>query len=91
MSHTALLTVDVQNDFLPPDGSMAVEQGRDVIPIIQHLLDPSKYHWDHLIASQVGHHFPCYGTTLNPSRTIIQKDISHSHPHMGRNPIPKQR
>ena len=53
MPHTALIIVDVQNDFLPPSGSLAVPGGRQVIPVIQKLLDRS-WKWDTVIASQVG-------------------------------------
>jgi nicotinamidase/pyrazinamidase len=35
-STTALIVVDVQNDFADPDGSLAVENGIDVIPRINH-------------------------------------------------------
>lgn len=48
---TALIVVDVQNDFLPPSGSLAVPGGREVIPVIQELL---KRDWDVVVASQVG-------------------------------------
>lgn len=48
---TALIVVDVQNDFLPPSGSLAVPGGREVIPVIQQLL---KRDWDVVVASQVG-------------------------------------
>ncbi|QSZ29288.1 hypothetical protein DSL72_003801 [Monilinia vaccinii-corymbosi] len=41
-SHTsfrpALIVVDLQEDFLPPSGSLAVTNGRDTIPVINHLL-----------------------------------------------------
>ncbi|KAG5362009.1 Nicotinamidase [Yarrowia sp. C11] len=39
---TALIIVDLQNDFLP-GGSLAVTDGNDVIPIIQDLADSGKY------------------------------------------------
>jgi len=52
-SRAALFIVDVQNDWLPPDGKLIVPNGRDIIPIIQDLLDPSKWEWDLVIASQV--------------------------------------
>jgi Isochorismatase family len=32
--HTALVVVDVQNDFAHPNGSLFVEGGEDVVPII---------------------------------------------------------
>ncbi|EPS96012.1 hypothetical protein FOMPIDRAFT_137214 [Fomitopsis schrenkii] len=34
----ALLVVDVQEDFCPPDGALAVSDGRAVIPVINELL-----------------------------------------------------
>lgn len=43
-SGVALLVVDVQNDFLPPNGSLAVGQGDEIIPLILKLLeDPTRY------------------------------------------------
>ncbi|ESZ91205.1 hypothetical protein SBOR_8407 [Sclerotinia borealis F-4128] len=35
----ALIIVDLQEDFLPPNGSLAVTNGRDTIPIINNLLN----------------------------------------------------
>ena len=61
MSKTALIIVDVQNDFLPkgehrPHGSMAVPDGDQVIPVISQLLDEEAgWDWDLIIATQVGH------------------------------------
>jgi len=34
----ALIIVDLQEDFLPPNGSLAVADGRDIIPVINNLL-----------------------------------------------------
>lgn len=34
----ALVIVDVQEDFCPPNGALAVEGGRDIIPIINEIL-----------------------------------------------------
>jgi len=53
MGRTALFIVDVQNDFLPPDGSLAVPRGREIIPVIGSLLDRSTWDWDLVIATQV--------------------------------------
>jgi len=53
MSGLALFIIDIQNDWLPPDGAMAVKNALDVLPIVQGLLDPSKYHWDLILPSQV--------------------------------------
>jgi nicotinamidase len=53
---TALLIVDVQNDFLPPDGSLAVPQGRETLPHIHMFLDDEAWakEWDLVVATQVG-------------------------------------
>lgn len=40
----ALLVIDVQNDFLER-GSLAVENGDEIVPGIVELLDTRKYHW----------------------------------------------
>lgn len=52
MSGNALIIVDVQNDFLPPDGALAVPEGRQIIPVIQELLEDTDK-WDIIVASQV--------------------------------------
>lgn len=57
MSKTALIIVDVQNDFLPegpdrPRGSLAVPDGDQVVPIISQLLG-DEWEWDLIIATQV--------------------------------------
>ena len=54
MSGTALFIVDVQNDWMQPDGAMPVPNGNEVIPIIEDLLDPAIWRWDLVIATQVG-------------------------------------
>jgi len=36
--HPALIIVDVQEDFCPPNGSLAVAEGRDIVPCINELL-----------------------------------------------------
>ncbi|KAJ4352248.1 NAD(+) salvage pathway protein [Didymosphaeria variabile] len=35
----ALVIVDVQEDFCPPNGSLAVQGGRDIVPLLNDLLD----------------------------------------------------
>ncbi|KAI9773154.1 MAG: NAD(+) salvage pathway protein [Geoglossum simile] len=34
----ALIVIDLQEDFCPPNGSLAVEGGRDIIPVVNELL-----------------------------------------------------
>ncbi|KAK7897758.1 NAD(+) salvage pathway protein [Exophiala xenobiotica] len=38
-----LIVVDLQNDFCPPDGSLAVTGGRDIVPLVNRLLASSKF------------------------------------------------
>jgi nicotinamidase len=52
MSKTALVIVDVQSDFLPPSGALAVPNGNEIIPRIKDLLSNS-YKWRSVIATQV--------------------------------------
>lgn len=52
MTKTALVVVDLQEDFLPPGGSLAVAHGRDIVPKICDLL---KYPWTTVIATQDWH------------------------------------
>ena len=37
-AHTALIAVDVQNDFAHPDGAVYVRGGEGVVPVINHLV-----------------------------------------------------
>ncbi|KAK5446607.1 NAD(+) salvage pathway protein [Exophiala xenobiotica] len=38
-----LIVVDLQNDFCPPDGSLAITGGRDIVPLVNRLLACSKF------------------------------------------------
>ena len=49
---TALVLVDVQNDFLPPNGALAVPEGDQIIDPILDLLD---IEWKIVIATQDWH------------------------------------
>ncbi|BEI85577.1 hypothetical protein CcaverHIS002_0509780 [Cutaneotrichosporon cavernicola] len=55
MGKTALIIVDVQGDFLPPDGSLMVPAGLLVAPTILDLLKDQKYNWDYVVVSQDYH------------------------------------
>lgn len=55
IQNSALIVVDLQNDFLPPVGSLAVPNGRLVISRINSLLDSEKYHWSLIVATQDWH------------------------------------
>ncbi|KIV82799.1 hypothetical protein PV11_04878 [Exophiala sideris] len=39
----ALIVVDMQNDFCPPDGSMAIAGGRDIVALINQLVASPKF------------------------------------------------
>ncbi|KIW70153.1 hypothetical protein PV04_02452 [Phialophora macrospora] len=39
----ALIVVDMQNDFCPPDGSLAVSGGREIVPLINKLLASPRF------------------------------------------------
>mmetsp|Transcript_6121 Transcript_6121/g.7517 ORF Transcript_6121/g.7517 Transcript_6121/m.7517 type:complete len:232 (+) Transcript_6121:84-779(+) len=52
---SALVIVDLQEDFLPDDGSLAVAEGRTLVPLINGLLDTEKYCWSAVIATQDWH------------------------------------
>lgn len=51
----ALVVVDLQEDFLPDNGSLAVGEGRSIVPLINELLNTEKYRWSAVIATQDWH------------------------------------
>jgi nicotinamidase-related amidase len=56
MQKPALILVDIQNDFLPPDGSLAVPDGDKILPLVYRLLDAevTEKHFGIIVASLVG-------------------------------------
>lgn len=55
MLKIALVVVDLQEDFLPPHGTLAISEGRSVIPDITDLLNIDKYPWLAIIVTQDWH------------------------------------
>lgn len=53
MEKKALLVIDVQNDFLPPTGLLAVADGRAILPLINEIM--LKEVWDAIVVSQDWH------------------------------------
>ncbi|KND02344.1 uncharacterized protein SPPG_02816 [Spizellomyces punctatus DAOM BR117] len=49
----ALIVVDVQNDFLPPSGALPVPGGREIVPVVERLLE--RCEWDLVVATQDWH------------------------------------
>jgi len=50
---SCLLIIDMQNDFCPPNGSLAVKEGTDVIPVINDLR--KKIKWDLIACTKDWH------------------------------------
>ncbi|KAI3406602.2 PNC1 [Candida oxycetoniae] len=56
MTKRALVVIDLQEDFLPPNGSLAIQDGRTIVPAINELLCESELKkWDLVVASQDWH------------------------------------
>ncbi|WPK23188.1 hypothetical protein PUMCH_000416 [Australozyma saopauloensis] len=55
MLKVALLIIDIQEDFLPPNGTLVVPNGREVIEQITKLCDLSKYPWLAVAVTQDWH------------------------------------
>jgi len=53
MNKTALILVDIQYDFIPPDGSLAVDGGDQILTPVYRILDEAADHFDLIVASQV--------------------------------------
>jgi nicotinamidase len=49
---SCLVIVDLQGDFLPPDGSLAIENGRTIVPMIANLM---KLPWSGVVLTQDWH------------------------------------
>lgn len=51
MTKTALLLIDIQNDFIPPNGSLAVNGGDQILTAVYRILDEAADHFDLVVAS----------------------------------------
>ncbi|KAF8529131.1 nicotinamidase [Hysterangium stoloniferum] len=79
MPRKALLVVDLQYDFLPPNGSLAVPDGETVLPFINDLLEHSD-DYEVIAASMVRHpngHISFASTHSKPPFTQIDIPILH--------------
>lgn len=53
--NSCLLIIDMQYDFLPPDGSLAVPGGDSVVPKIRHLISENSKEFDLIVFTQDYH------------------------------------
>lgn len=53
MTKIALLLIDIQNDFIPPNGSLAVNGGDQILTPVYRILDEAADHFDLVVASLV--------------------------------------
>ncbi|WVQ95524.1 hypothetical protein IAU59_002621 [Kwoniella sp. CBS 9459] len=77
LTKTALIIVDVQYDFLPPDGTLAVPDGQAILPVVEDLLDSSKWDWPIIVASQ-DYHPPghiSFASSHPPNEAFAKKTI----------------
>jgi nicotinamidase len=51
MTKTALLLIDIQNDFIPPNGSLAVNGGDQILTAVYRILDEAADHFELIVAS----------------------------------------
>ncbi|USP76201.1 uncharacterized protein yc1106_03475 [Curvularia clavata] len=88
MSFTpALVIVDVQEDFCPPSGALAVAGGRDIVPAINEFLD---YPFALKVATKDSHpqdHISFASNHPSPNNKPFESVISIANPH---NPEEKQ-
>jgi len=75
---TALVLVDIQNDFLPPSGSLAVAHGDTILPTVQSLL--RDFEWD-LVVSSLDWHPPGHVSFASAHRKAVGTSISVPVPH----------
>ncbi|KAI5970118.1 PNC1 [Candida margitis] len=84
MTKKALVVVDLQEDFLPPSGSLAIANGRSVVePIIKLISDPYVKQWSLVIATQDWH--PSNHTSFASQHGVEPfTELDFEHPESGR-------
>jgi len=77
----ALIVVDLQEDFCPPNGSLAVTDGRSIAPVINDLL---KLPWTLRVATKDMHpedHISFASNHPPPNNKPFESSITISNPH----------
>lgn len=78
MLRVCLVVIDLQEDFLPPDGSLAVPNGRDILPRITHLLNTNVYPWLAIVVTQDWHpHDHCLFASQHGVAPYSQLEFPH--------------
>ncbi|KAK3936173.1 Isochorismatase-like protein [Diplogelasinospora grovesii] len=91
----ALLVVDMQEDFCPPNGSLAVAGGRDIVAAINHLLKlpfalkvaTKDWHKPDHVSFAVNHPLPDTNTTPSSYATNNGTSTPQSHPKQTKQPF----
>lgn len=82
----ALAVIDLQEDFLPPHGSLAVAQGRSVIPLINDLVTNRQFKWSAVIATQDWH--PSDHTSFASQHGVAPfTELEFKHPLDEKDPV----
>ncbi|CCE63538.1 hypothetical protein TPHA_0F00510 [Tetrapisispora phaffii CBS 4417] len=77
----ALLVIDVQNDFLPPNGSLAVNGGNEIIQPILSLIE--KEDWDMVIMTQDWHSMDHTSFAQNHENVADFESVKYNSPVVG--------
>ncbi|KAG5419557.1 PNC1 [Candida metapsilosis] len=83
MTRKALVVVDLQEDFLPPNGSLAIANGRSIVkPIIDLINPPLLNQWSLVIATQDWH--PSDHTSFASQHGVKPfTELDFKHPETG--------
>lgn len=77
MTRVALIVVDLQEDFLPPEGSLAIKDGRSIVPSINKMVED--YPWITIVATQDWH--PSSHTSFASQHNVEPfTEITFNHP-----------
>ncbi|KAI5965058.1 PNC1 [Candida theae] len=83
MTNRALVVVDLQEDFLPPNGSLAIPDGRSIVqPIIELVTGTNLSQWSLVVATQDWH--PANHTSFASQHGVEPlAELEFRHPNTG--------
>ncbi|KAL6450488.1 PNC1 Nicotinamidase [Candida maltosa Xu316] len=79
MTKVSLVIVDLQEDFLPPNGSLAIKDGRSIIPAINELLYDAKFNWSLILVTQDWHP-PNHASFASQHNVPPFTELTFTHP-----------